>query len=220
MSAQMIDHQEAVKNLMAERYLLGELNAVEREAYEEHLFSCDSCFEQVKAGTEFVGHLRRMGAEEAAVQPSWKQLVHRAFRPSPALAFAIMFFCVAGISVRQAVVIHQMKAPESVTVVTVPPAARASENPLTAPRQGNFELRAVFQPKPKLQSYRARVVSASGKEVASVAIKSPETGELQLRLNADSFMDGDYILIVQATEQTTGSTQAIEQRPFKLLLQD
>lgn len=220
MSAQMIDHQEAVKSLMAERYLLGELNAGEREAYEEHLFSCDACFEQVKAGSEFVGHLRRIGTEEAAGQPSWSQMIHRAFRPRPALAFAIMFLCVAGISVRQAVIIHQMNAPESVTVVTVTPAARTSENPLTAPRQGNFELRTVFQPNPKLQSYRARVVSASGKEVASVAIKNPESGELQVRVNADSFRDGDYVLIVQATDQTTGSTKAIEQRPFKLLLQD
>lgn len=220
MSGQTIDHQDAVKSLMAERYLLGELNAGEREAYEEHLFSCDTCFEQVKAGTEFVGHLRRIGTEKAEEQPAWSRLVHLVFRPSPALAFAIMFLCVSGISARQAVVIHQMKAPESVDVKTVRPVARALDNPLTVPRQGNFELRTVFQPKPKLQSYRARVVSASGKELASVAIKNPESGELQVRLNADSFRDGDYILIVQAVDPTTGSTEAIEQRPFKLLLQD
>ena len=216
MSEQMIDHQDAVKSLMAERYLLGELNAGEREVYEEHLFSCDACFEQVKVGTEFVGHLRRIGDE----QPAWSRLVHRVFRPSPALAFAIMFLCVSGISARQAVVIHQMKAPESVNVMTVRPVARALDNPLTVPRRGNFELRTVFQPKQKLQSYRALVVSASGKELASVAIKNPETGELQVRLNADSFRDGDYILIVQAVDPTTGSTEAIGQRPFKLLLQD
>jgi len=216
MSGQIIDHQDAVKSLMAERYLLGELNAGEREAYEEHLFSCDACFEQVKVGTEFVGHLRRIGDE----QPAWSRLVHRVFRPSPALAFAIMFLCVSGISARQAVVIHQMKAPESVNVMTVRPVARALDNPLTVPRRGSFELRTVFQHNQKLQSYRALVVSASGKELASVAIKNPETGELQVRLNADSFRDGDYILIVQAVDPTTGSTEAIGQRPFKLLLQD
>lgn len=220
MSAQMIDHQEAIKNLMAERYLLGELNAGEREAYEEHLFSCDSCFEQVKAGTEFVGHLRQIGTEETAAQPSPGQMIHRALRPSPALAFAIMFLCLAGISARQAVIIHRMNAPELVTVVTVTPASRTLVNPLTAPRQGNFELRGVFQPNPKLQSYRARVVTGSGKEVASVAIKNPENGEFQVRVNADLFRDGDYVLMVQATDKTTGSTTAIEQRPFKLQLQD
>lgn len=113
-----------------------------------------------------------------------------------------------------------MNAPELVTVVTVTPAARTLVNPLTAPRQGNFELRGVFQPNPKLQSYRARVVTGSGKEVASVAIKNPENGEFQVRVNADLFRDGDYVLMVQATDKTTGSTTAIEQRPFKLQLQD
>ena len=61
MNTRIINHDEAVKDLMAERYLLGELNAAEREAYELHLFSCDACFEQVKVGTEFVTHLRHIG---------------------------------------------------------------------------------------------------------------------------------------------------------------
>jgi hypothetical protein len=217
MSAQMIDHQEAVKSLMAERYLLGELNAGEREAYEEHLFSCDACFEQVKAGTEFVGHLRRMGAEK---QPTWSRLVHRVFRPSPALAFGVMFLCTAGFSVRQAMVIRQMKAPEVVTPVTVPPASRASLKAITAPRHGNFELRIGLPFKPEWHSYTAQVVSTSGKEAASIVITNPETRELQIRFNADSFEDGDYNLVVYAIDQATRSTRTIEQYPFQLHLQD
>src|SRR5438270_4370765 len=67
MNARMIKHEDAVKDLMAERYLLGELNAAERDAYEEHLFSCDACFEQVKVGTEFVSHLRHIGTQDPQV---------------------------------------------------------------------------------------------------------------------------------------------------------
>jgi anti-sigma factor RsiW len=220
MSEQMIDHQDAVKSLMAERYLLGELNAGEREAYEEHLFSCDTCFEQVKAGTEFVGHLRRIGTEKGEEQPAWSRLVHRALHPSPALVFGLLFLCTTGVSVRQAMVIHQMNAPEAVTVATITGASRASDKPISVPRRGSFELRAVFGPEQNLQSYRARVVSASGKEMASVAIKNPETAAVQVRLNAGSFRDGDYILIVQAIDQTTRSTRVIKQIPFQLNLQD
>jgi anti-sigma factor RsiW len=220
MSAQMNDHQEAVKNLMAERYLLGELNAGEREAYEEHLFSCDACFEQVKAGTEFVGHLRRMGPEEAAARPRWGQLISRAFRPSAALVFGVMFLCTAGVSVRQAMVIHRQNAPEAVKVATVKRASRASEMPISVPRRGHFELRAVFPSEQELQSYTARIVSVSGKEMASVAIMDPEPTELQVRLAADDFRDGDYILIVQAIDQTTHSIRVIGQYPFQLHLQD
>src|SRR5690242_20940812 len=99
MSAQMNDHQEAVKNLMAERYLLGELNASEREAYEEHLFSCDTCFEQVKAGTEFVGHLRQIGAEEAPPAPAPGFLARTiGYLRQPVAVTALgLFLCASGI---------------------------------------------------------------------------------------------------------------------------
>jgi len=105
-------------------------------------------------------------------------------------------------------------------VVTITGASRAADKPINIPRQGSFELRAVFGPEQKLQSYRARVVSASGREMASVAIKNPEDGAIQLRLNADSFRDGDYIFVVQAIDQTTRSTRIIKQIPFQLHLQD
>jgi hypothetical protein len=219
MNERPIEHEEAVKNMMAERYLLGELNASQRDAYEEHLFSCNACFEQVKAGTEFVGHLRRIGTEEPA-GIGWRGWLRQGFQPISALALAALFFCVAGLSIYQASVIHRMKAPEVVAVTTVPSASRASNKAIAAPRHGNFELRAVFQPKTELGSYRAEVVSASGKQLASLAIKAPETGEVQVRLNAGSFQDGNYILVIRAVDQSTGSTLVIEQYPFELRLQD
>src|SRR5579864_8034895 len=102
MSAQMIDHQEAVKNLMAERYLLGELNAGEREAYEEHLFSCDACFDQVKAGTEFVGHLRQIGTEKAAaVMPGFLARLMTSLRQPMTVAACALLACISGLSVYQ-----------------------------------------------------------------------------------------------------------------------
>src|SRR5690349_22727564 len=109
MSAQMIDHQDAVKSLMAERYLLGELNASEREAYEEHLFSCDACFEQVKAGTEFVGHLRRIGPEEhvaPVARSRWPQFLNGLLRPAP--VFALAACMLAGASLYQNMITIQM----------------------------------------------------------------------------------------------------------------
>ncbi|HET9365971.1 MAG TPA: zf-HC2 domain-containing protein [Candidatus Angelobacter sp.] len=73
MNAKMIDHEQAIKTMMAERYLLGELTENERDAYEAHLFDCQTCFDQVKAGTEFVSYLKQIGGEEpvptTVVQP-------------------------------------------------------------------------------------------------------------------------------------------------------
>ena len=222
MNARMIDHEEAVKSLMAERYLLGELNAAEREAYEEHMFSCDACFDQVKAGTEFVSHLRRIGVEEAAAtlsQPAWPRMLRNAFRPGPALAFAVVSLCIAIFSAHQALVIRQLKAPETVTVFTLTPASRAANKVITAPRNGSFELRVVFQPKAEFTTYEAQVISAGGKSFARIPVRAPQTDELQVRLNAENLNDGNYVLVIQATD-ATGHLSMVNQYPFALRLQD
>ena len=94
MNTRMINHDDAVKDLMAERYLLGELNTAERDAYEEHLFSCDACFEQVKAGTEFVTHLRHIGTEapQAPLLPGFMSRIVTSAR-QPADHHGLLGFC-------------------------------------------------------------------------------------------------------------------------------
>ena len=44
-----MDHQQAVATLASERYLLGEMNVQERDAFEDHFFSCVDCGEDVRA---------------------------------------------------------------------------------------------------------------------------------------------------------------------------
>jgi hypothetical protein len=48
-----IIHQFAEKNMLVERYLLGELTGANLEDFERHMFECSTCFEAVKAGQEF-----------------------------------------------------------------------------------------------------------------------------------------------------------------------
>src|SRR6476646_10268927 len=112
MNARMMEHEEAMNNLVAERYLLGELTENDRDAYEEHLFSCPVCFEQIKAGTEFVGHLRRMGAEKPRHIPVWQKVAHGVFRPATSLAVAALFLCSVSINVYQNAVIHRPRDPQ------------------------------------------------------------------------------------------------------------
>jgi anti-sigma factor RsiW len=222
MNARAMDHEQAIKNMVAERYLLGELSENERDAYEEHLFNCQECFEQVKAGTEFVSYLRRLGTEEpvaAATQPRWRQFLAQMSRPAPAFAFAMMFLCIAGISVYQSTVIHRMKTPQVVAVVTIPPEARGVYKMVTAPRNGTFELRVLFQPRPEFRSYTARVVNASGKEIASIALGEAQTGELQIRFNAGTFQSGKYTLTIQGIGPDQGSV-SVSRYLFELRLQD
>jgi len=49
-----MDHSEAVKQMTAERYLLDELTPDAREAFEEHLFDCAECAQDLRAAAAFV----------------------------------------------------------------------------------------------------------------------------------------------------------------------
>ena len=45
-----IIHQFAEQNMLVEKYLLKELTGADLEDFERHLFECQTCFDQVKAG--------------------------------------------------------------------------------------------------------------------------------------------------------------------------
>jgi len=46
-------HHFAKQNLLVERYLLGELGGADLEDFEQHMFQCSICFEEVKTGQVF-----------------------------------------------------------------------------------------------------------------------------------------------------------------------
>src|SRR5688500_7777000 len=47
-----MDHQQAIATQAAERYLLNELGDADRDAFEDHYFSCATCAEDVKIGAQ------------------------------------------------------------------------------------------------------------------------------------------------------------------------
>lgn len=50
-----MDHNEAIKQMATERYLLNELTPEAREAFEEHAFDCLECTLDLRAGAAFIG---------------------------------------------------------------------------------------------------------------------------------------------------------------------
>ncbi|WP_348264810.1 zf-HC2 domain-containing protein [Telmatobacter sp. DSM 110680] len=49
-----MEHNEAIKQMVAERYLLGELSPEQRDAFEEHAFDCSECSLELRAGAAFI----------------------------------------------------------------------------------------------------------------------------------------------------------------------
>lgn len=73
-----MEHGEAVDRMIAERYLLDELTAGEREAFEEHAFDCAECALDLRAGVAFVDAAKALlpdlakQAQPKAESRSWK----------------------------------------------------------------------------------------------------------------------------------------------------
>jgi len=94
-----MDHTTVVRTKMTERYLLAELDAEAREAFEEHFFDCPECALDVGAGAQFVAHSKVLLAESSAPVPvpatperghqGWFAWLRPAFA-APALALLLL----------------------------------------------------------------------------------------------------------------------------------
>jgi hypothetical protein len=237
MNSNAIDHQQAIKNMMAERYLLGELSENERDAYEAHLFDCQICFAQVKAGTEFVGYLKRVGTEEPVAVPvaktPWRQFLAFFSRPLLAPAFAILFLGFASLSAYQSLVIQQLKEPQVIATATLKETPRGDEtNLVTARRNSMFPLHLVLTTSPDYTSYEGQISQDTGDHSAANSDKNKGNHVLKtffisekdaqepltVSLYSGNLAEGDYVLEVLGVKEGSNKT-SIATYNFKLRFQ-
>jgi hypothetical protein len=67
MERHLMEHDQAVKSLICEKYLLGELSPELRDAYEEHYFSCAECAMQLRSAAELIGASQQILARTPAI---------------------------------------------------------------------------------------------------------------------------------------------------------
>ena len=58
-------HDEAVRTLATEKYLLGEMHPELREKYELHLFNCEECALDLWAAITFLTHAKAILSNQA-----------------------------------------------------------------------------------------------------------------------------------------------------------
>lgn len=218
----MIDHQDAVKGLMAERYLLGELNASEREAYEEHLFSCDACFEQVKAGTEFVGHLRRMGAEEpVTVVPGFMNRLMTSLRQPLTVAACALLACVSGLSVYQRGIIAGLRQAQVMPSLFLSDGAKAGgTQQITVAANTRFYLDIQLLQSGDFSSYEGQILTESQHPKTTFSISAEQTKDtIHVLLDSDIVSSGSYIMVVNGLSPDGRKTEVTRYK-FQVLLKE
>jgi hypothetical protein len=224
MNTRIINHDEAVKDLMAERYLLGELNAAEREAYELHLFSCDACFEQVKVGTEFVTHLRHIGTEDpqGPLAPGFMgRFMSNARQPLPVTMFGLLLM-VGGFAIHQSSEISYLKEPRAEVRSVLTGIAHGSSDIklIKVPRNSALSLSVDYAPNGEFISYRAQVLSSSGKALHTVALPETQVGTTAaIALPADALRPGEYSIVVFG-RRSDGTQEEVGRGVFELQFTD
>jgi len=224
MNARIINHDDAIKDLMAERYLLGELHTDERDAYEEHLFSCNTCFEQVKAGTEFVSHLRHIDTphpQPPLARGFMSRLIAGTRQPLTITMFTFLVL-MGGFAVHQSSEISYLKEPrpEIRSVLTGIAHGSSEVHLIRVPRNSALSLNVEYAPKGEFISYRAQILSSSGKALHTVALPETQVGTTAtIALPADALKPAQYSMVVFG-RRSDGTQEEVGRGAFELQFTD
>jgi hypothetical protein len=125
-------HEEAVMTMASERYLLDEMAGTERDAFEEHYFTCPECADEVRVGEQMRVRVRDICAADAA---RWKPPV--AFAPRraastwrapkimlPWAAAAVLLLAVGYQSLVVMPHLRGLSATQALATITLRPASR------------------------------------------------------------------------------------------------
>lgn len=210
MRTHTMNHQQAIDEHATERYLLREMTAEERRAFEEHYLDCAECLEAVTFGVEFLeaGHdVVHEQAQEIVNPPvpsgrsRFLPAISGWLRPVPALAFALVLCSVIGY---QGFQIHDLKnqkeakvaRPEIRFMLTGVAHGAGEANLVQVPRDSVLSLGINYNRSGEYVSYRAEVVGESGMVKQSIALPDIAGTQANVAVLPGTLQDGQYQLIV------------------------
>lgn len=220
MRTHSMNHQQALDGHATERYLLREMTADERSAFEEHYLDCAECLEAVTFGTEFLEAGREVALEDHVKQtaepvPSWRERflapVSGWLRPAPALAFALLV-CFGTIAY-QATTIHSQKEkiaslqelkPEFRLLLTGE--SRGEAKIIKVRHSAQLSITVEFTPGSEYTPYRADLLSANDSVKYSMPLSvGPNEDSISFSIPAAGLDAGNYSLIVRRENKAGAS---------------
>ncbi len=206
--------------MAVERYLLDEFGPEEKDAFEEHFFSCNECAREIKAGAAFMAHAKEslksgetakkpVGSQVKAVKKEWFAWLRPAFAV-PAMAF--MLGVVAFQNLVQVPALHQslvaMNSPAVLPFVDLKSGSSRGDEPVVVARTGELFQLTLDISDTASTAHTAELYDSSGRKILSLAIPedAPKEG-LALKMPSD-LPAGDYSLVVKqagAAESTAAS---------------
>lgn len=212
-----MDHNEALQSRACEKYLLGELSPVQREAYEEHYFSCAECAAQLRSAAEFFSASREIfaaspapGGNLAPVRTGWFAW----FKPAFTLpAFALLLLVVG---YQNFVTIPHYKQVTSPRVLPmhslISGNSRGGEvlNLASAPNQP-LGLYVDVPTDPAHSTYLFRLEDPAGRSSLLRSVSAEEAQKTQVIVVNPGTTAGKYTIVISGAAGATGNPSSAEE---------
>jgi hypothetical protein len=205
----LMDHQEAVRRGVIEKYLLNEISQPERDEIEMHFFDCQECAEEMRTTAAFLAgaklELRRSHLPQpvrAAAKKPWFDIFRRPAVAAP--AFALLLLTVAYQSVvilpRFAGTRAEPNNPEVLTSLSLIGGNRGDgAAPVAAMPKGQPLMLSVSIPTAeRFSSYTCVLLAPSGAVVWRMPVSAAQAKDtVAISVPSGSLSPGNYRLLVQ-----------------------
>jgi hypothetical protein len=216
-----MNHQDALREMSVERYLLGELHGEALDRFEEHLFDCPLCVTDLRAGSTFINAARSelraaIDAEPAREGPF--QWISGLLRPSflaPALAACLLVMAVESFillpGMRREVV--QVETPAVLNALVLANAGARGDivAEIVAPLHGAFLLSVDIPGRSGFSGYLLSLYSPLGAMVWQTKIAPQQANDAVLiHVPTDITKAGLNTLLVQGLPSVAGAGGKLE----------
>jgi Putative zinc-finger len=223
-----MDHQEAMRIMAAEKYLLNELPPDLRDDFEVHYFDCPECAADVRATAAFLDATKKE-FETATVpgpSPAKKSPFEFLWRPAFALpAFALLLLVIAYQNVvvypHLASEVAQLRAPQILPSLSlVGGNSRGGESPSIAVRKLQpFVVSVDIPTQDRFSSYTCVLYSPSGSTAFSIRVSAQQAKDtVSVNVPAGVSETGTYTLAVQGNTDRVPAEPAADLAHYRFVV--
>jgi hypothetical protein len=214
-----MNHDDAIREMAVEKYLLGELTGDPRNVFEEHLFECQLCTADLKSGVTLLEGTRR---ELAASPREGTASARPSFLPawlSPVWMLPALAGCLALLVYQSAVIVPGMRkqvaeanVPAVLNTLVLAGQPRGEELPkVTAAKDGSFLLAVDIPASAGYTGYRCVLYQPNGSVVWSGDVTAEQARDaVHIQIPSAITKPGENTLVVDGVRSdAAGATMDI-----------
>jgi hypothetical protein len=230
-----MEHEDAVRLSLVEKYLLDELPPQIRDEFEEHYFDCRECALDVRATSAFLDAAKNelratplpkpalIAAKKSEANKSWFSWLWSPAFVVPALAACLLVIAYQNLVIfpRFKSALAELRAPEILpTVSVVGGNSRGGTAPSIAIEGAHAFLVLIDIPtQDRFSSYTCLLYSPSGSLAWNVQVSAEEAKDtVSIRVPAGQAVSGSYTLVVQGNNGAASGENGSELARYRFTL--